>query len=121
MPTYDYVCDNCGDKFETFQSIKDDPLKKCAKCGHETLRRLIGGGAGLIFKGSGFYLTDYKNKPADSSSKSSSKSATGKSETKTDTTKTDSGKNSGSAGTKKSSESSSGSSSSSSSAPNDSK
>ena len=62
MPTYDYKCDNCGHEYEVFQSMKDKPLKKCPECGKNKLRRLIGGGAGLIFKGSGFYLTDYKNK-----------------------------------------------------------
>jgi putative FmdB family regulatory protein len=60
MPTYDYVCSACEHQFEHFQSIKDEPLKKCPKCGKLKLRRLIGPGAGLIFKGSGFYETDYK-------------------------------------------------------------
>lgn len=64
MPTYEYKCSNCGYIFETFQSIKDNPIKKCPKCQKDTLKRLISGGAGLIFKGSGFYLTDYKMKPA---------------------------------------------------------
>lgn len=62
MPTYDYKCENCGHEFEAFQSMKDEPLKKCPKCGKNKLKKLISGGAGLIFKGSGFYLTDYKNK-----------------------------------------------------------
>ncbi len=61
MPTYEYLCDNCGKQFDAFQSIKADPLKKCPQCGKNTLRRLISGGAGLIFKGSGFYITDYKH------------------------------------------------------------
>lgn len=59
MPTYDYKCDSCGYVFEEFQSMKDAPLSKCPKCGGK-VQRLIGPGAGLIFKGSGFYLTDYK-------------------------------------------------------------
>ncbi len=59
MPTYEYKCDSCGYVFEELQSIKDDPLSKCPKCGGK-VQRLIGPGAGLIFKGSGFYLTDYK-------------------------------------------------------------
>ena len=59
MPTYEYECDKCGHKFETFQSIKANPLKKCPKC-KGNLRRLIGVGAGIIFKGSGFYATDYR-------------------------------------------------------------
>lgn len=68
MPTYEYKCENCGHKFETLQSIKAAPLKECPVCGHDTLKRLIGAGAGLIFKGSGFYLTDYKNTTGSSSS-----------------------------------------------------
>ncbi len=59
MPTYEYECSQCKFIFEEFQNIKDKPLRKCPKCGG-TLRRLITGGAGLIFKGSGFYVTDYK-------------------------------------------------------------
>lgn len=78
MPTYEYKCDNCDHLFEIYQSMKDDKLTKCPECGKDTLRRLIGTGSGLIFKGSGFYLTDYKNKPAD---KSASSPATAKSET----------------------------------------
>lgn len=60
MPTYDYVCSNCGHKFEEFQSMSSDPLKKCPKCKKNKLERLIGSGAGVIFKGSGFYETDYR-------------------------------------------------------------
>ncbi len=67
MPNYDYKCENCGYEFEIFQSMKDDKLKKCPECGKNKLVRLIGSGGGLIFKGSGFYLTDYKNKSADTS------------------------------------------------------
>ena len=73
MPTYDYRCDNCGHFFEKFQSMKEDKLTKCPQCGEETLRRLIGTGSGLIFKGSGFYLTDYKNKQTGTSSSLSEK------------------------------------------------
>src|SRR3954471_3013662 len=62
MPTYEYVCPKCDHAFEQFQSMKDEPLKKCPKCKKTGLKRLVGGGAGLIFKGSGFYITDYKNK-----------------------------------------------------------
>src|SRR6185295_3631744 len=64
MPTYEYVCTKCGHQFEQFQSMRDEALKKCPKCGKKALKRLVGGGAGLIFKGSGFYITDYKNKGA---------------------------------------------------------
>lgn len=83
MPTYDYVCDACDHRFELFQSITAEPEKKCPECGRKKLRRLIGPGAAIIFKGSGFYQTDYrsesykkaaeKDKPA-SESKSESKS-----------------------------------------------
>ncbi len=68
MPTYDYVCDKCGHQFEKFQSMKDAALTKCLKesCGQKRwgkgkVRRLMGTGAGLIFKGSGFYITDYRS------------------------------------------------------------
>jgi len=60
MPTYDYVCAKCGHQFEAFQSMSDAPLTKCPKCKKGRVRRLIGSGAGLVFKGSGFYETDYK-------------------------------------------------------------
>jgi putative FmdB family regulatory protein len=60
MPTYEYECKSCGYAFEVFQSMKDDPLKDCPECGKE-VRRIINGGSGVIFKGSGFYVTD-KNK-----------------------------------------------------------
>lgn len=62
MPTYEYVCPKCQHAFETFQSMSDAPLTQCPKCKKRGLKRLIGGGAGLIFKGTGFYITDYKNK-----------------------------------------------------------
>jgi putative FmdB family regulatory protein len=61
MPTYDYVCDACEHKFELFQSITAEPEKKCPECGKRKLRRLIGAGAGFVFKGSGFYQTDYRS------------------------------------------------------------
>jgi putative FmdB family regulatory protein len=60
MPTYDYRCKDCGHHLEEFQSVTDEPLTTCPKCGGN-LQRLITGGSGLIFKGSGFYITDYKN------------------------------------------------------------
>jgi len=59
MPTYEYLCRDCGNRFDAFQSIMAAPLTECPKCGGK-VRRLIGGGNGLIFKGSGFYITDYK-------------------------------------------------------------
>ena len=60
MPTYDYVCDACGHAFELFQSMTDAVKRKCPECSELKLRRLIGAGAGVIFKGSGFYQTDYR-------------------------------------------------------------
>jgi putative FmdB family regulatory protein len=67
MPTYEYACPKCGYAFEQFQSMKEEPLKKCPKCKKTGVKRLIGGGAGLIFKGSGFYITDYKKKGGEKS------------------------------------------------------
>lgn len=61
MPTYDYVCDACEHAFESFQSMSAKPHRKCPECGKSKLRRLIGTGAGVIFKGSGFYETDYRS------------------------------------------------------------
>jgi putative FmdB family regulatory protein len=61
MPTYDYVCDACNHEFELFQSITENPQRKCPECGKNKLRRLIGPGAALVFKGSGFYKTDYRS------------------------------------------------------------
>lgn len=61
MPTYDYVCDACQHEFELFQSIKEEAKRKCPKCGRLKLRRLIGPGAAIVFKGSGFYKTDYRS------------------------------------------------------------
>ena len=63
MPTYEYECRSCKHRFEEFQSITDEPIKKCPKCG-KAVRRLFGGGMGIIFKGSGFYTTDYKRSSA---------------------------------------------------------
>ena len=69
MPTYDYECSSCGHTFEVIQSISEDRLKKCPKCKKAKLERLIGSGSGIIFKGTGFYETDYKNKGAVSKDK----------------------------------------------------
>lgn len=63
MPTYDYECRGCRHRLEVMQGINEDPLKTCPSCGQDDLRRLIGGGGALIFKGTGFYCTDYP-KPA---------------------------------------------------------
>lgn len=77
MPTYDYKCDACDHKWEEFQSIKADPTKKCPSCGKSKARRQIGGGAGLIFKGSGFYLTDYRSDSYKKAAEADQKSSTG--------------------------------------------
>ena len=62
MPTYQYECAACGHSFDILQSMLDKKLRKCPECGKSTLHRLIGAGSGIIFKGSGFYETDYKKK-----------------------------------------------------------
>jgi len=91
MPTYEYECPKCGQAFELFQSMRDEPLKKCPKCHKAGVKRLVGGGAGLIFKGSGFYITDYKNKkgpaPSDGGGEAS-KPATPKPATTTSSSET---------------------------------
>jgi putative FmdB family regulatory protein len=61
MPTYDYVCDGCGHTFELYQSMTEATKKKCPECKKSKLRRLIGAGAAIVFKGSGFYKTDYRS------------------------------------------------------------
>ncbi|QDV13337.1 Zinc ribbon domain protein [Rosistilla oblonga] len=95
MPTYDYECDACGHEFEHFQGINDPHLKKCPECKKLKLRRLFGTGAAVVFKGSGFYQTDYrsesykkgaaadkKSSKSSSDSKSSDKKPAAKSESK---------------------------------------
>ncbi len=83
MPTYDYRCGACGEETEVFQSITAAPLKKCRRCGKPKLKRLIGTGAGIIFKGSGFYETDYRSDSYKKAAKADSGASTG---TKTETT-----------------------------------
>lgn len=92
MPTYDYECAACGHQFEEYQSITAEPIKTCPMCRKKKVRRLIGTGGGLLFKGSGFYVTDYRSEgykkaqkaelPASSSSSSDGKSGSKKGETK---------------------------------------
>lgn len=83
MPTYDYVCRFCDHEFEHFQGIHDALLRKCPECSRHGLKRLFGIGAGVVFKGSGFYETDYKRKgdagrKPDSEKSDSDKSSSGK-------------------------------------------
>jgi putative FmdB family regulatory protein len=98
MPTYDYHCDACEHEFELFQSIKAEPEKKCPACGKKKLRRLIGPGAAIVFKGSGFYKTDYRSESykkaaaADKPSSTSSSSAGKDSGSSASSTKSKEGK-----------------------------
>lgn len=84
MPTYDYVCDACDHKFELFQSITAAPEKKCPECGKRKLRRLIGAGAGFVFKGSGFYQTDYRSESYKKRAEADKPASETKSDTKTE-------------------------------------
>jgi putative FmdB family regulatory protein len=81
MPTYEYKCDACGYEFERFQPITADPIKRCPECGKAKVKRLIGTGAGMIFKGSGFYITDYRSESYNNVAKAE-KGETGKSDGK---------------------------------------
>jgi putative FmdB family regulatory protein len=86
MPTYEYECDACQHHFEEFQSIKSEALKKCPKCKKNKLQRLIGPGAALLFKGDGFYITDYRSdsyKAAAKKDQDAGKGGESKSENKT--------------------------------------
>lgn len=74
MPTYEYECKTCGHTFEIFQNMSDPVLKSCPECGKE-VRRLINGGTGIIFKGSGFYVTDKGSSKASSGNNSSASSS----------------------------------------------
>jgi putative FmdB family regulatory protein len=86
VPTYDYKCDACGHAFEQFQSMSSAPIRKCPKCGKLKVKRLIGTGAGLIFKGSGFYITDYRDQSYKDKAKAESGSTDGAAKTeKSDT------------------------------------
>ena len=94
MPTYDYVCDACNHEFELFQSITEKNKRKCPQCGRLKLRRLFGTGAAIVFKGSGFYQTDYRSESyrkgaeADKKAKSESKSSSESSKKKKKSTST---------------------------------
>ncbi len=82
MPTYEYECDKCGHRFDVFQSMTEPPRKRCPKC-RGKVRRLVSGGAGIVFKGTGFYATDYRsNSYKEQKRKESGESAKPKSESK---------------------------------------
>ena len=76
MPTYEYKCLDCGIQFDRFQGITEDPIQECPECSGQT-KRLIGAGAGLIFKGSGFYITDYRSEGYKESAKKDKDSSSG--------------------------------------------
>ena len=82
MPTYDYECDACGHEMELFQGIKDAVKKKCPECGKNKLRRLFGTGAAIVFKGSGFYQTDYRSDSYKKGEKAAKDAKSKKSESK---------------------------------------
>lgn len=98
MPTYDYVCDACNHQFELFQSITAEPERKCPACGKNKLRRLIGAGAAIVFKGSGFYQTDYRSESYKKSAAADKANASGNglSAEKSSRSKSDSASKSGS-------------------------
>ena len=114
MPTYDYVCDTCGNEFDAFESIMSQPQTDCPKCKAPKLRRKIGPGAAILFKGSGFYKTDYRSDSYKSAAKaeqsSSESSSTSKNDSKSDSSKSDAPKTDSSKSSSTPSSSSSGSS-----------
>ncbi len=92
MPTYDYLCKDCGHTFELFQSMSEPSIKECPSCNGK-VRKIISGGTGLIFKGSGYYITDYKNGKSSHKEKSESKKEPDKQESiKKESTKKESTK-----------------------------
>ena len=93
MPTYSYRCQSCDHTFDLFQRMSEDPARICPECGKAELKRLIGAGAGFIFKGSGFYVTDYRSKDYKEKAKKEASENTAKSDTaKSDTAKSDTAK-----------------------------
>lgn len=88
MPTYDYACNACGHTFELFQSITAKPIKKCPSCKKSSAKRLIGTGASIIFKGSGFYQTDYRSEGYKKAAKAEADAQSPKKSEKSDTTST---------------------------------
>ena len=77
MPTYEYECEGCGHTLEEYQSFTEDPLKKCPACGKKKLQRLISGGGAVLFKGSGFYQTDYRSESYKTAAKKDSEQQSG--------------------------------------------
>jgi putative FmdB family regulatory protein len=98
MPTYEYQCDACEHNFDEFQSMSDEPLKKCPKCGKKKLRRVFGAGAAILFKGSGFYQTDYRSESYKSAAKKEQESAKPAGGTETNGSNGASGKKAGKGG-----------------------
>ena len=94
MPTYEYVCDECGHEFELFQSMSASIKRKCPECGKLKLKRLIGIGSGVIFKGSGFYQTDYRSESYKKAAEADKKASTEKSTKKDEKKKSDTSKSS---------------------------
>jgi len=84
MPTYDYICDACEHAWELFQRITEDPVKKCPECGKKKAVRQFGTGAAIMFKGSGFYETDYRSDSYKKSAKADKKSKSDSSDKKSD-------------------------------------
>ena len=80
MPTYDYECDSCGHTWEMFQRIVEDPIKKCPECKKNKARRLFGTGSAVMFKGSGFYETDYRSESYKKGEKAAKDASSGKSD-----------------------------------------
>ena len=110
MPTYDYECEACSHNFERFQEMSARKLRTCPKCGKRKLIRLVGAGAGVIFRGSGFYETDYKrkqSKPSDSSSSSASSDSKSKGEGSSSSSSSGAGTKAGGDGASSSSQKSS--------------
>lgn len=91
MPTYEYECEACTHNFDEFQGITDPPLKKCPKCGKRRLRRVIGAGGAVIFRGSGFYQTDYRSESYKKAAKADSDSSKSSSAGSSDSTSAKSG------------------------------
>ena len=84
MPTYEYACGACGHAFERMQSMTDAPVRTCPECHKRRVKRVIGSGGGLLFKGSGFYITDYRSKGYQDKAKADSEASKPKPETKPD-------------------------------------